>query len=66
MKVKLLSKKPYKKTNNFHNINYDDMINILVKKAQDKTNKEIVDAICISEKTICNNLKKPQKKTLII
>ena len=58
-----IEQKPYNKTNNFHNINYDDMINILVKKAQGKTNKEIADAICVNEKTIRNNLKKALEKT---
>ena len=45
-----IEQKPYNKTNNFHNINYDDMINILVKKSQGKTNKEIADVIYVSEK----------------
>ena len=45
-----IEQKTYNKTNNFHNINYDDMINILVKKSQGKTNKEIVDVIYVSEK----------------
>ena len=58
-----IEQKPYNKTNNFHNINYDDMINVLVKKSQGKTNKEIADAICVNEKTIRNNLKKALEKT---
>ena len=48
----IIEQKPYNKTNNFHNINYDDIINILIKKAQSKTDKKIVVAICVSKKTI--------------
>ena len=62
-KSQTIEQKPYNKTNNFHNINYDDMINILIKKTQGKTNKEIADAICVNEKTIRNNLKKALEKT---